>query len=131
VSLRLEIRVPEEVVLQADVVSLQAGDATGRFGLRPGHEPFVTVLSPGLIICRAIDGREWYVAADGGVLLLEDDLVSVVTREAVVADRLDAVADAAAAMVTARQEEEHQAGVTAEQLTAMLLRELREAQSRP
>jgi F-type H+-transporting ATPase subunit epsilon len=126
--LHLEVRVPEEVVLDVDVVAIQAGDASGRFGLRPGHEPFVTALSPGIIVYRDVENRERYVAADRGVLLLEHDRVSVVTREAVVADALDAVADAAAAMMASRQEEERAARLAAEEIATALLREIRRAQ---
>lgn len=129
-SLRLEIRVPDETVLERDVVALQAGDATGRFGIRPGHEPFVTVLTPGIVAFRDVEGREGYAATDGGILLLEANRIVIVSREAVVADRVDRVADAAAEMVGSRWEEERRARLTAEQIATMLLRELREARPR-
>jgi F-type H+-transporting ATPase subunit epsilon len=130
-SFLLEIRVPEEIVLQRDVVSIQAGDATGRFGIHSGHEPFMTVLTPGIVAFRDTNGREGYAAADGGVLLVEANRAFIVSREVVLADSLDHLADAAAEILGSRQEEEHLAHLAAEQIAAMLLRELRQVRPRP
>ena len=102
-TLGLEILVPDAVVLDTRVTGVQAADATGRFGLRPGHEPFVTVLAPSLLVYTDETGTERYAAVDGGVLLLEGDRVSVVTREAVLADRLEDVAERAAAILDVRR----------------------------
>jgi F0F1-type ATP synthase epsilon subunit len=77
-----------------------------------------------------VDGREGYAAVDGGVLLVEGDHVSIVTREAVVAHSLQAIADAAAAMVGSRRKEEELARVSAEQIALRLLQELREVRPR-
>ena len=46
VSLELEILAPIAWSSKAAVVSLQAADASGRFGIRTGHEDFLTVLVP-------------------------------------------------------------------------------------
>jgi alternate F1F0 ATPase F1 subunit epsilon len=73
---------------------------------------------------RTGDGQERYVAVDGGVLVLEDDRVSVVTRDAVCAERLEEVGDAAAAMLAARQAAERTARAAFAELEASLLREL-------
>ena len=49
---------PDAVVLDTRVTGVQAADATGRFGLRPGHEPFVTVLvALALLVYTDEDGR--------------------------------------------------------------------------
>ncbi|HZT80696.1 MAG TPA: hypothetical protein VFA26_10755 [Gemmataceae bacterium] len=130
-SLDLEILVPDSVVLRTRAVSVQAADASGRFGLLPNHEAFVTLLAPCVIVFREEGGRERYAAADGGVLLLEKDQVAVVTREAVVADRLEEVADAAAAMLTARKGQEQLARAEFAELQTALLRELRKVEKRP
>ena len=62
-------------------------------GLLDGARPLRATLST-----RA-GGRESFAAVDGGVLLLEGGRISVVTRDAVVAERLEDVADEAAAML--------------------------------
>jgi F-type H+-transporting ATPase subunit epsilon len=127
-SLDLEILVPDGVVTRARVTALQAADASGRFGLLPGHEAFLTLLAPCVLSYRDGQGQEVYVAVDGGVLLLERDRVKVVSREAVTAARLEEVADAAAAMLEARRQREHLARVEFAELQTTLLRELREVQ---
>jgi F-type H+-transporting ATPase subunit epsilon len=130
VSLDLEILVPDGVVVQTPVAAVQAADASGRFGLLPGHGAFLTLLTPCLLVYRETSGKEQYAAVDGGVLLLEGRQVSVVTREAVVADRLDEVADAAAAMLRARRAAEQTARAEFAELQFALLRELREVEQR-
>jgi F-type H+-transporting ATPase subunit epsilon len=126
-SLELEIIAPDRVLLEDRVVSLQAADASGRFGLRPGHEDFMTVLVPCVVRYRPEHGAERFAAVDGGVLLLERGRVSIATRDAVVADQIDRVADAAAAMLAARREKEQAARSGFAELEVTLLRELRKA----
>jgi F-type H+-transporting ATPase subunit epsilon len=126
VSLELEILVPEGVVVRGRICGLQAADASGRFGILPSHEQFLTLLAPCVLFYRDEEGGDHYAAADGGVLLLEGGKASVVTREAVAADRLDEVADAAAAMLEARRQRERLARTEFTELQTALLRQLRE-----
>ena len=126
-TLDLEIIAPDRMVVSARVVALQAADASGRFGVRPGHEDFLTVLVPCVVRYSGEDGRDSYAAVDGGVLLLEGGRVSVVTRDAAVAGRLDEVADRAAAMLEERKKKEETARAGFAELEASLLRELRKA----
>src|SRR5947209_3951278 len=102
-TMDLEVLVPDGPVIQAKVNRVRAADASGQFGLLPGHECFLTLLSPCVISFREESGPERYAAADGGVLLLEKDRISVVTREAAVADRIEDVAEAVLAMLEARR----------------------------
>jgi F-type H+-transporting ATPase subunit epsilon len=125
-TLDLEIVAPDDVVVQTRAQSVQAADATGRFGLFPGHERFVTLLTPSLLVFRDEDGRERYAAVDGGVLLLEGRRISVVTREAVVADHLDELTAKAQAILDARQRQERQAQTEFAELQIALARELRQ-----
>jgi F-type H+-transporting ATPase subunit epsilon len=123
-TLGLRILVPDALVLDARVTGVQAADSTGRFGLRAGHEPFVTVLSPSLLVYTEDDGRERYAAVDGGVLMLERDQVSVVTREAVLADRFEELAAKAAAILDFHQREERQARAEFHELQVALVEQL-------
>jgi F-type H+-transporting ATPase subunit epsilon len=130
VSLQLEILVPDGVVLHESITGLQATDASGRFGVLPGHETFLTLLVPCVLFYRDAAGRERYAAADGGVLVVEGQRVVVVTREAVTAERVEEVAGAAAAMLEARRLREKTALTEFAELQTVLLRELREVQKR-
>jgi F-type H+-transporting ATPase subunit epsilon len=126
-SLELEIIAPDRMLLEDRVVSLQAADASGRFGLRTGHEDFMTVLVPCVVRYQVETGAERFAAVDGGVLLLERGRISIATRDAVVAERIEQVADAAAAMLASRREKEQAARSGFAELETTLLRELRKA----
>lgn len=127
-TLELELMVPDGVVLKTRIQGLQAADASGRFGLLPGHETFVTVLEPGLVLFRDEQERERFAAVDGGVLVLKDGHVSIACREAVVAERLEDVAARAAAMIEERRLNELTARADFAELQASLLRQLRKAE---
>ena len=129
-SMEMEIMVPDGLIVQTRISALSAADASGRFGLLPRHQKFLTLLLPCVLSFREADGRERYAAADGGVLLLAKDRVSIVTREAVVADRLDDVADAAESMLEARRRHEETARAEFAGLRARLLRELSSVERR-
>ena len=123
-NLNLEILVPDDVVMRGPVSAVQAVDASGSFGLLPGHEDFCTVLVPGVLTYRDPSGQAHYAAVDGGVLLLERSQISVVTQDALVADRIEEVADAAAQMLATRQGQERAARAAFADLVASLLREI-------
>jgi F-type H+-transporting ATPase subunit epsilon len=54
------------------VTSIVAADATGQFGLQPGHAEFVTVLEPGLFRYRTTSEPAWvFGACVGGLLSCE------------------------------------------------------------
>jgi F-type H+-transporting ATPase subunit epsilon len=121
----LEILVPNGVMLETRIRGLQASDASGRFGLWPGHEAFVTILEPCIVIYRDESDRERFAAVDTGVLVLEDRRVSIACREAVVADRLEDVADRADAMLRQRRLEERTARGEFAELQSTLVRQLK------
>jgi len=123
-TLQLKILVPDAVILDTRVTSVQAADSTGRFGLRSGHEAFVTVLAPSLLVYTNEQGEERYAAVDGGVLMLEGERVSVVTREAVLAERLEDIAERAAAILDARRRQEHHARAEFDELQTALVKQL-------
>lgn len=123
-TLTLEILVPDGSVLETDAASVRAVDGTGNFGLLPGHEDFCAALAPSILIYRTTDGEERYVAVDGGVLLLQDDHVSVATHEAVPSTSLESVAETVASMLRLRGQQEEEATRTFNRLVAELLEHL-------
>lgn len=127
-TLELKLMVPDGVVFQSHIRALQATDASGRFGLLPGHELFVTVLAPGLMSFRDEQDRERFAAVDGGVLVLKDNHVSIACREAVVAERLEDVAERVATMIDERRLNERTARAEFAELQSTLLRQLRKAE---
>lgn len=127
-SLELTILVPDGVALRSRVVGLRAADASGLFGVRSGHEALVTMLVPCVVWLREEGGGERFVAVDGGALVVDHDRVSITTREAVVADRLEEIADTLAGMLDANRQQEQAARAEFAGLQISLLRQLRKVE---
>ena len=62
------------------VVSFVGEDATGSFGILPGHARFMTVLGFGLARFREHNGPWHYLAVPGAVLYFVDDILYITTR---------------------------------------------------
>jgi F-type H+-transporting ATPase subunit epsilon len=83
--MRLVVVTPLEIVATVDdVVHVRAEDASGSFGIKPRHATLVTALAISVVSWRTGQGDELHCAVRGGVLSVQDDTVSVATREAVV-----------------------------------------------
>ena len=80
--MRLVITTPAQVMVDvADIRSLRAEDATGWFGIRPGHGDLLTVLQPSVMSWVGGDEIERFAALRGGVLTVRDgNLVEIATR---------------------------------------------------
>ncbi|MCA8943545.1 MAG: F0F1 ATP synthase subunit epsilon [Planctomycetes bacterium] len=91
--MNLSIVTPTSVVVDSvEVRYVRAEDATGAFGIQPGHESFVTVLAVSVLTYRDQGGVDHHVAVRGGVLAVRDGTrIEVATREAVTADDLVAL----------------------------------------
>jgi F-type H+-transporting ATPase subunit epsilon len=86
--MRLRIVTPLSVVVDEDADSLRAQDASGSFGIRSGHAPFLTALAVSILRWKT-DGLERFCALRGGVLTVTGSTtVAISTREAVVGDDL-------------------------------------------
>ncbi|MCP5156148.1 MAG: F0F1 ATP synthase subunit epsilon [Ectothiorhodospiraceae bacterium] len=82
--MRLTVSTPTTVVVDEAVTAVRAEDASGRFGLLPGHARLVTALVPSVLSWRRPDGSESFCAVRGGVLTVESgSQVAVATQEAV------------------------------------------------
>ena len=92
--MRLTITTPLSVVVEEDgVLVLSAEDASGGFGIQPGHAAFLTSLAVGVVSWRGRDEARHYCAVRGGVLTVSmgkpgGGEVAIATREAVVGDDL-------------------------------------------
>lgn len=90
--MRLRIVTPLSVVVDEEAESLRAEDASGSFGIRPGHAPFLTALSVSILSWKTA-GLERFCALRGGVLTVTPSTtggstVAIATREAVAGDDL-------------------------------------------
>ncbi len=89
--MKLRVLTPLRVEVDDDgVLALRAEDASGCFGVQPGHADFVTSLSVSVLSWTRADGSRRHCALRRGVLRVQRGrLVEVATREAVVGDDLD------------------------------------------
>jgi F-type H+-transporting ATPase subunit epsilon len=86
--MRLRIVTPLSVVVDEDIDSLRAEDASGGFGIWQGHAPFLTALALSIVSWRRAD-RERFCAVRGGALTVTGGTtVAIATREAVAGDDL-------------------------------------------
>ena len=92
--MRLRVTVPTRVVLDREVTYVQAEDPSGRFGILPGHELYLTAVVTSILVYRYKDGageREGYIAVRHGVLRVTREGVEVAVGEAHTSDDLAAL----------------------------------------
>lgn len=88
----LVIATPQQILLDRDdIVALRAEDASGSFGLLPGHVDFLTVLSPSVVRWRCREDSRGYCAVHSGVLSLVRRELRIACREGVIGDDLEAL----------------------------------------
>ena len=81
--MRLKVMTPIRIVLDEPAEKITAEARNGSFCLLPRHIDFLAALVPGILFFENRDGREVFLAMDGGVLVKCGDEVSVSTRTAV------------------------------------------------
>ncbi len=93
--MRLRIITPLEVLVdEPGLRALQAEDASGSFGVLPGHARFLTSLAFSILRFERGDGTVGYCAVRRGILQVNPgDEVLVATREAVVGTDLARLTD--------------------------------------
>ncbi|MCG7600886.1 F0F1 ATP synthase subunit epsilon [Halomonas sp. McH1-25] len=88
----LVVAAPQQILVDRDdIVALRAEDASGSFGLLPGHVDCLTVLTPTVVRWRCQAGRLGYCAINSGVLSLVGHELRIACREGVTGDDLDAL----------------------------------------
>lgn len=87
--MRLRIVTPLVVVVDEDALAVRAEDASGSFGILPGHADFLTHLAISVVGWKRNDGSRRYCAVRRGMLSVSGgESVAVATREAIVGDDL-------------------------------------------
>jgi F0F1-type ATP synthase epsilon subunit len=122
-GLRLIVRTPREVVLDASASSLRVPAETGQVGLRPKAEPLVLTVEPGLVLVRGPAGLQ-FLGTAGGLLRCDGITATLLTPLAVVGDSQQQVLERLDAAL-AQPNEELEARATLGRLQRSLLRELR------
>lgn len=81
--MRLQVLLPTEVLLDAEVDRVVADAEDGSLCILPRHVDFLASLAPGILIYGTEGGGEAYVAVDEGVLVKIGETVLVTTANAV------------------------------------------------
>lgn len=90
--MRLRITDPSEVLVDCEVRSVRAEDASGSFGILDGHADFLTVLEVSVVGWCEARGRTGYCAVRKGILTVSGgNEVAIATREGHVGDDLAAL----------------------------------------
>jgi F-type H+-transporting ATPase subunit epsilon len=90
--MKLRITDPAEILVDCEIRSLRAEDASGSFGILDGHADFLTVLEVSVVSWRDAAGRAGYCAVRGGILTVSGgNEVAIATREGHVGDGLDSL----------------------------------------
>jgi len=89
-TIQLEVVTPDREVIRVDteeVVALPGGD--GLFGVLPGHCPFMTTLTPGIVAYLVDKDEETALVISGGFALVQDDQVTVLAEAAELPAEID------------------------------------------
>jgi len=79
---------PHRILLDQQVIKINAEGAMGAFGLLPKHVDFATELVPGLLSYSLPGGGEGFAAVDGGILVKRGPDVLISTRQGAVGTEL-------------------------------------------
>jgi len=84
-TLSLRVTTPLSIVLdEVGVASLRAEDASGDFGILPGHADLLTAIDAGVLRWRKAEGDWHYCALRGGIFRVSGGTrVEIACREAV------------------------------------------------
>lgn len=103
-AIRLEVVTPDRVVVAVEteeVLEVPGGD--GLFGVLPGHAPLMSTLTPGVVSYLKGKDSEAGLAVQGGFVIVQDDVVTVLADGAELPEEIDVEA-ARAALAAARGE---------------------------
>lgn len=88
-AMPLRIITPLAVIVDQPATRLRAADASGSFGILPGHADFLTRLAVSVVTWATPDGATHFCAVRGGALTVRAGKVAIATREAVTGEDLD------------------------------------------
>ena len=127
--MRLIVSTPMSIPIdEPSVQHVRAEDESGAFGVLAGHADFLTVLNPSVLSWRRQDNSLGHAAVSGGIFTVRDKgrLIEIATRQVVVADRLEDLADAVSEQFRAGSELDKTARVSSSQLQIRILRKIQE-----
>jgi F-type H+-transporting ATPase subunit epsilon len=124
--MRLRITTPLTVLADtADIRSLRAEDASGGFGILPGHADFLTSLAISVVSWKLADGSAHHCAVRGGILTVTGGQeISIATREGILGEDFTTLHQHILARFQADEEAERAAHVAQTQLHLNAIRQI-------
>ncbi len=123
-TMTLRIVTPLSIVVNATATSLRATDASGSFGILPGHADFLTRLALSVVTWTTPDGAAYFCAVRGGALTVQRGQIDIATREAVKGDDLKALDREVLARFRADLDEERVEHVETTRLQLNVMRQM-------
>lgn len=125
-ALHLTIATPSQLLVESkDVRSLRASDASGSFGILPGHADLLTVLPASVVEWREGDGEWRYCAVRAGVFSVSDgEQVAIACRQGVLGHDLASLETEIRRAGAAETEADRRARVEQTRLHAQAVRRL-------
>lgn len=121
-AMHLHVFSPADSAFDGEVLDLSAQGHDGQFGILPRHVDYTAPLVPGILAFTDADGREGFIAVDGGVLLKIGRKVRVATRRAVCGDDLGVLRETVQREFLALSEREREARNAVARLEAGIIR---------
>ncbi|GAA4665878.1 F0F1 ATP synthase subunit epsilon [Frondihabitans cladoniiphilus] len=75
----------DQQIWAGEAVQVTARTTEGEIGILPGHEPLLAILASGQVRVRQGDGTIVEASAEDGFLSVENDTVTIVSRNAALA----------------------------------------------
>lgn len=122
----LSVLLPQGELFRGAVKKVVAEGVGGSRGFLPRHIDFVTVLTPSIVFAVLEDDSERFFAVHGGVLVKKGEQLTVSTRYALMADRLETLPTRIEEAFAAELEQERQTRRVLFQLESHLVKELLE-----
>ncbi len=91
---------------EREIKYIRLKDDTGSFGIMKGHINFLTALEPSLGYYTDINGREVFIAVDGGILNVRDGVITLTSREVFKSDDAEKLGEVIENTIIKRDESE-------------------------
>ncbi|MBW2644894.1 MAG: ATP synthase F1 subunit epsilon [Deltaproteobacteria bacterium] len=118
----IKIFTPAQTILDEEILSLIAEDRSGYFGIEAGHINLLTVLTPTILKYKNRDGKEQYVAVNGGILKVENSSVTIAAREAVAGEDMARLEEILSLEMAKEDADERMTRVSLERIGIMMMR---------
>jgi F-type H+-transporting ATPase subunit epsilon len=90
--IQVELVAADRVVWSGQASEVLARTVSGDLGVLSGHAPLLSLLVPGVVEIRPIEGDVVRAAVDEGFLSVSDNRVSILSEDAFLASEIDAAA---------------------------------------